>query len=330
MLGANDRLLVLNCHEAWVHQLDGLPCALDLVVGLSGRPHATWDERMRPLPRRARVLRLDEARSRPERWTCAVAHNLTDLLDLRALHVPKLLVLHSTLEGRLREERSNVPPSEMRRALHTYLARERVHAVAVSPLKARSWGGVEHVLPNGVDVDSYLEPTLELACGLRISNFVERRRAILALDFAERAFAGLPLKLVGHNPGHPEARAAGSWSELKQLLAAHRFYVHTADPELEDGFNLASLEAMAAGLPVLGNANPSSPVEHGRSGWISDDPQELARGARALLEDRELARRMGAAARARVARDHALASFRAGFELAVERARALRETVKRA
>lgn len=330
MLAADDHLLVLNCHEAWVHQLDGLPCALDLVVGLSGRPHAGWDERMRPLPRRARVLRLDEARARPERWTCAVAHNLTDLLDLRALQVPKLLVLHSTLEGRLREERSSVPPREMRRALHAYLARERVHAVAVSPLKARSWGGIEHVMPNGVDVDAYRQPTLELACGLRISNFLERRRAILALDFAERAFAGLPLRLVGHNPGHPDARAAESWGELKALLAAHRFYVHTADPELEDGFNLASLEAMAAGLPVLGNANPSSPIVHGESGFTSDDAHELARGARALLEDRELALRMGAAARARVARDHSLASFRAGFELAIERACALRATPARA
>ena len=30
------RLLVFNCHEAWVHQLKALDCDLDIIVGLAG------------------------------------------------------------------------------------------------------------------------------------------------------------------------------------------------------------------------------------------------------------------------------------------------------
>ena len=33
----NGRTLVLNCHEAWIHQLRLLDRSLDIVVGLPGR-----------------------------------------------------------------------------------------------------------------------------------------------------------------------------------------------------------------------------------------------------------------------------------------------------
>ena len=88
---------------------------------------------------------------------------------------------------------------------------------------------------------------------------------------------------------------ADDWDHLKQIFSQHRFYIHTADPRLEDGCNMATLEAMAAGLPVLGNRHPTSPVEHGVSGWLSDDPVELRAYALRLLDDHDLARRMGVA-----------------------------------
>ena len=70
----------------------------------------------------------------------------------------------------------------------------------------------------------------------------------------------MPVRFVGHNPDMPGVQAAESWDELKAILAAHRFYIHTAHPDYEDGYNMATLEAMAAGLPVLGNRHPTSPV----------------------------------------------------------------------
>ena len=60
---------------------------------------------------------------------------------------------------------------------------------------------------------------------------------------------------------------------------------------------MATLEAMAAGLPVLGNPHPTSPIEHGVSGFLSDDPAELHASAERLLQDRELAVHMGKEAR---------------------------------
>ena len=76
---------------------------------------------------------------------------------------------------------------------------------------------------------------------------------------------------------------------------------------------MATLEAMAAGLPVLGNRHPSSPVEHGVSGFLSDDPAELRGYALRLLADRALAARLGAAAREAVSRQFSGARFAREF-----------------
>jgi glycosyltransferase involved in cell wall biosynthesis len=99
--------------------------------------------------------------------------------------------------------------------------------------------------------------------------------------------------LPGKDPNMPGVSAANEWNDLKKMLQSHRFYIHTAAPGLEDGYNTASLEAMAAGMPVLGNRHPGSPVEHGISGFLSDDPEELRMYAGILLENRELAMKMG-------------------------------------
>jgi glycosyltransferase involved in cell wall biosynthesis len=118
---------------------------------------------------------------------------------------------------------------------------------------------------------------------------------------------------VGHNPEFPGVRASSSWAELKQTFRRHRFFVHTAEPELEDGYNMATLEAMAAGLPVLGNRHPTSPVVHGVSGFLSDDPAELNQFASAFLADRCLAGEMGRAARQTVLDQFSGAAFRDGM-----------------
>jgi glycosyltransferase involved in cell wall biosynthesis len=116
-------------------------------------------------------------------------------------------------------------------------------------------------------------------------------------EFHEQAFGGLPVTLVGHNPEMNGVKAAKNWMDLKDILSHHRFYIHTADPQFEDGYNMATLEAMAAGLPVLGNRHPTSLVVNGVNGFVSDNTAELRNHAIRLLEDRELAARLGVASR---------------------------------
>jgi glycosyltransferase involved in cell wall biosynthesis len=205
--------------------------------------------------------------------------------------------------------------------LHTYVDLMGVHVVATSMFKGESWGFTDDIVPFAVDVDSYLPYSGEIAAGLRICNFISSRRHILCWDFHERAFEGIPITLVGHNPDMPGVEAARDWQHLKKLLQSHRFYVHTADPRYEAGHNMATAEAMAAGLPILGNRHPTSLVKHGISGFLSDNPRELQHYARILLEDRELAAMMGGQARKTVTEQFSLARFRRGFLRSIEIAR---------
>ena len=315
------KLLVLNCHEAWIHQLGVLCAELDIVVGLPGRYTQGWDTRMRPLPDGARTVTLDEVRQHGTAYDCVINHNITDLLDTKFLDAPKLLVLHDTLEGRMAQQDAEFDARDMRAMLNSYLATVGGHAIAISRSKARSWGVTHAVVHNSADPEAYLPWIGDVACGLRVANHVTSKRVFLAWDFHEEALAGLPLRIVGHNPDLAGVEAADSWDHLKRMLASHRFLVHTADPRYEDGVNMAVLEAMAAGMPVLTNRHPTTIVEHGVTGFVAESPAEMRAHAERLLADQGLAAELGANARALIARHHSPDRFRVEFTKAIGEAR---------
>lgn len=315
------RLLVFDCHEAWVYQLHALDHLMDVVVGLKGRHTAGWDEAMRPVPPNARIVRLEQAIASREPYDCVIAHNLSDLLDAKSIVAPRLFVIHGTLNGIVLEQGSRTPPDELRRAVAQYISMIRAHVMAVSHLKGKSWGFSGDVVPFSAAVNDYFPYQGDCARGLRVANDVVRKKKTLLWDFHTQAFGSLPVTLVGRNDDMPGVGPARDWQHLKEIFSRHRFFIHTADPRLEDGYNMATLEAMAAGLPVLGNRHPTSPVEHGVSGFLSDDPEELNGFARRLLADQELAARMGREAQKVVAEKFSLEHFKRGLERSLECAR---------
>ena len=314
-------LLVFNCHEPWVHQLGVLGYPLDIVIGLKGKYNSGWDERMRPPPAHARMVTLPQALATPTSYYCIITHNIADLLDVRMRSEPRILVLHHTIEGRIEEEGATCNPEAMKAMLRQYIELVGGHVVATSMFKGESWGFTDDIVHFGIDVNDYLPHIGERTCGLRICNFISSRRRILCWDFHEKAFDGIPVTLVGHNPDIPGVEAARNWDHLKRILQSHRFYIHTADARLEAGHNMATAEAMAAGLPVLGNRHPTSPVRHGVNGFLSDDPWELQHYAKILLDDGDLAPLMGQQARRTVAERFSLTRFKHSFLRSIEIAR---------
>jgi hypothetical protein len=294
---------------------------MDIIVGLRGRHHTGWDTNMRPVPANACLITLDQALACPEPYYCIITHNVSDLMDIRLRDEPRIFVIHNSLDGRLQEERPQVAPHKMVETLRTYLGLVGGYAVATSMFKGESWGLTDDIVHLGIDVNAYPPHEGHLPQGLRICNFISSRQQILLGDFYEEAFRGIPVTLVGHNPDIPGVEAARDWDHLKTILQSHRFYVHTADPRFEAGHNMATAEAMAAGLPVLSNHHPTSPVKHGITGFLSDDPRELNRYAKILLEDPSLAALMGQRARKVVAQRFSLIRFKHAFTRSIEKAR---------
>jgi len=112
---------------------------------------------------------------------------------------------------------------------------------------------------------------------------------------------------------------ARNWEDLKQILGRHRFFVHTAEASLKDGYNMAMLEATAAGPPVRGNRHPTSPIRHGIDGFLSDDPAQWR--AWQSIDHAKLAQEMGAEVTKNAAELFAVEKFNRGVERSIETAR---------
>ncbi|MGA2286100.1 MAG: glycosyltransferase family 4 protein [Dehalococcoidia bacterium] len=87
----------------------------------------------------------------------------------------------------------------------------------------------------------------------------------------------------------------------EELLELYNRATILASPSLYEGFGLPAAEAMACEKAVIATTAPAFPevMEHGRTGWLVNpaDGPALAEGIRLLLEDAELRRRLGKAAR---------------------------------
>jgi glycosyltransferase involved in cell wall biosynthesis len=98
-----------------------------------------------------------------------------------------------------------------------------------------------------------------------------------------------------------------SRDELYTALKAARLAVF---PSLSEAFALAVLEAMAAGCPVVYTTQSSGPevIDDGETGLLVDpaQPKEISSAVSELLQDDDLARKLGAAGRASVSRRFSL------------------------
>jgi rhamnosyl/mannosyltransferase len=198
----------------------------------------------------------------------------------------------------------------------------------------RPYAGRLRVLPMGIDLKPYLEPSAGdraeaeavrvrharggplWLCAGRFVYYKGLVNAVRAL-----AHVGGRLLLIGEGPDEPQLRA-----EAARLGVADRVEFLGALPYLEivpyylaadafwfpsnarsEAFGLVQVEAMASGCPVINTAIPHSGVP-----WVSphdetgltvpvNDPEALAAAARRLLEEPGLRDRLTAAARRRAA-----------------------------
>jgi len=178
------------------------------------------------------------------------------------------------------------------------------------------------VIPAGADLDAVQPasaPTLEGPVRLL---FVGRLVTQKGLDVLFRALALMKdhhnwsLTIAGEGPLKEELAMAAQqlgigdrvtfrgWLERGQLPAVYKDADAFVLPSRDEGMPNAMLEAMAAGLPVIGSkvSGLSEVVIDGETGILvpADDADLLNNALRQVIEDRDLTFKMGQAARQRV------------------------------
>jgi len=184
----------------------------------------------------------------------------------------------------------------------------------------------------------------EAAVICNVANLREAKahdQLLKAFARARQALPGPKLLIVG--TGHLEQRLraladrlgisadvafAGRRSDIPDLLVASDLFVLSS---IREGLPITILEAMASGLPVVTTdvGGCAEAVQDGTTGLVvpPNSPDLLAKAIIRVLNDRQLASKMGAAGRARVAECFSLQGFVEQHERLYEAA--LARTVKR-
>lgn len=122
---------------------------------------------------------------------------------------------------------------------------------------------------------------------------------VIAGDGPRRAIVE---NFIAHGEGGRHARLLGFIPDVRGVLSAADLFVM---PSLWEGWGLAMGEAMAAGLPAVATDVPGlrELVVPGQTGLVVErgDSVQLADAIEGLADDRPLRRRMGQAARQRIA-----------------------------
>jgi glycosyltransferase involved in cell wall biosynthesis len=164
------------------------------------------------------------------------------------------------------------------------------------------------VIEHSVALDSSIRYLGDLAQGITVMNGMQARPRIAGFDLFLRAQERLPLTAVGMQTEAVGGLGDVPYRDLHRQVARYRFLF---SPARYTSLPLAVIEAMTIGMPVVALATTELPtvIENGVNGFVSCDFDELVASMEALIADPELARRIGANARATAARRFGLERF---------------------
>ena len=152
------------------------------------------------------------------------------------------------------------------------------------------------VIEHGVTVPDGITYAGSVERGIVAVNNLAGRGRRLGADIVDRVRRRVPLDIVGLGADSAGGLGEVPPPEMPAFLADYRFYFH---PVRYTSLGLSLCEAMAVGVPVVGLATTELPavVDDGFTGFVSTDVTRLEDDMRRLLDDPDLARRVGARGR---------------------------------
>ena len=301
------KILSVNRHTGYLYNLSK--------IGHQWFVLADWEQHNRPLPANFELIDWPTARRKFASFDVVIAHSIWAdvprfLPYCIRYHKPYIQVIHG------RRARGGFSRSRARRfgkqlysilVLRPLVNLGLIRMVFISSYAQSDWGLKGTAIDQGIpleEMDAYEGTETSL---LVVGNGLKREH--FAFEELMEIREQVPVKIVGANPDIPGCRPSKNWDELRSFYRLYRAYLNlTREPEA--GYNLALLEAMASGMPVISLKHPSTPVRNGENGFLVEKVSEAVECARQLLADHDLAQRLGMCARDTIEREFSLNVFR--------------------
>lgn len=316
------KILSFNWHTPYLSLLARLDHEFEVAPPNIAAPLKSWDHAMRPKPPNVREITTAQARERLAKegyYDLLLAHNVKDIVMAKEARLPKLLVFHNRLSTEAALGGRPEAADGHREQVKTLTS--LVYRVFISETKRADWDMPGEIILPGVDVLQYGGYTGEQRRVLRVGNSIRARDLMTGFSLQEEVLkGGLPNVIVGENPDIPGSKVSAGWEDLKKAYRENRLLLSTAMPPWEDGYNLAVLEAMATGMPVVSVENPTCPITGGVDGFVGAAAEGLREKILKLLDDADLARRIGAEGRKTVERLFPMSAFLEKWDGAIRRA----------
>lgn len=210
-----------------------------------------------------------------------------EILSPQQRELPRIFLEHNTPRPNPIDTRHSVDDSRVL----------LVHCTYFNAVMWDSGASPTMVVPHGVIVPSGLRWDGEIERGITVVNGLAKRGRLAGCDLFLAMRRRVPIDLAGMGSQGLGGLGDLPHSALHETEIHYRFFFN---PIRYTSLPLALIEAMALGLPIVALATTEIPraVPHGTAGFITNDLEEMADGARHLLADPALARRMGEKARA--------------------------------
>ena len=176
------------------------------------------------------------------------------------------------------------------------------------------------VIEHSVAIDPAARYTGRIERGITVINGMQKRPRIAGYDLFLQARESVPLDAVGMQTEDFGGFGDVPYRDLHRLVADYRFLF---SPIRYTSLPLAVIEGMTLGMPVVALATTELPtvIEHGVTGYVSCNIDELIFDMHTLLDNPEQARRIGnnarEAAQERFGIDRFKRDWNAAFALAV-------------
>ncbi len=289
-------ILTFNWHEGYIYLLSKTGHNFDIVERKKGGYNG-WMYQFRPLPENGRLISLSEAQERLRQgsYDLIICHNMLDLYDVTNSKLPKILIFHTKPTGLFDNKGRNINISEYMKNIKKLISSDdTVEFVFVSHNKQKLWGVEGRVILPGLDPSEFLQYMGEEPAVLMVGQFLmEKAREFGYSELLEETLQGFNVTTMGINPSIEHARLSQSWDDLKRQYAHKRLYFNALSEDLDDGYNLSMLEAMATGMPVVSIPNSTSPLLDGLNGFVSGDIFYLRKVIKRLIDDRDYAEEIG-------------------------------------